>query len=398
MAEFFTSLPSLKIFTSSTCDDWVDRLNHGYTCLLLISFAILVSTAHLVGSPIKCWVPAEYDDVDENTNPYEHYVHNYCWMRNTYYIPMFESIPTDIKQRQEEEITYYQWVPLILLIQAFFFKIPFLQWKLLHTNSGLNLTNLCKTAENTQCSSPENRKGAIECLVFDLEKWIQRRQPFKHNSAERVKARLSHICCLYCNKREGTFLTGLYLFTKILYVVNVVGQIFLLNAFITTDHGSMYGLEWLGSFRTGTKVMESQRFPRVTLCDLYIRQMNNVQTFTVQCVLPINLFNEKIFLFIWFWFCLVAVLSAYSLIKWMILVVIKKNNYEYVKKYLKLGGKALQTSEKELCKKFAEKYLRDDGCFVARMVGMNSTDMVVMDMLTDAFTDYKERQKPDISD
>ncbi|XP_045181888.2 innexin unc-9-like isoform X2 [Mercenaria mercenaria] len=395
---YFAGLPSLKRFGSSRCDDWVDRLNHVHTSLLLLTLAILISTTHLVGSPIKCWVPAEFDDEDEHTNSFEHYIHNYCWMRNTYYIPMLDVIPTDVSRRQEEEITYYQWVPLILLLQAFLFKLPFILWKMLHVASGLNLSSLCKTAELTQCTSPEDRKGAIESLVFVMEKWIHSHQPYKHNALARAKARFSHVFCFYCNKREGTFLTGLYLFIKVLYFANVVGQIFLLNAFITTDQGSMYGLEWLQSFRSGSKVMESQRFPRVTLCDFLIRQMNNVQRYTVQCVLPINLFNEKIFLFLWFWFCFVAILSGYNFIKWIILIVVKRNNYDYVKKYLKLGGRTLQASDKQLCKKFAEKYLRDDGCFVARMVGMNSTDMVIMDMFSDLFAEYKERQKPDSSD
>lgn len=96
----FAALPSLKRFQSSRCDDWVDRLSHVYTSLLLLVFGILVSTAHLVGVPIKCWVPAEFDDDDEDTNSFEHYIHNYCWIKNTYYIPMLDSIPTDVSRRQ----------------------------------------------------------------------------------------------------------------------------------------------------------------------------------------------------------------------------------------------------------------------------------------------------------
>ena len=60
----------------------------------------------------------------------------------------------------------------------------------------------------------------------------------------------------------------------------------------------------------------SERFPRVTLCDFQIRQLVNVQDYTVQCVLPINLFNEKIFLLIWFWLVFVAVATFVNLLRW----------------------------------------------------------------------------------
>ncbi|XP_053383040.1 innexin unc-9-like isoform X2 [Mercenaria mercenaria] len=386
----YDALSPLKLFSSSHCDDWVDRLSHAVTVLLLLAFAITVSTTHIVEPPISCWVPAEFD---KGTGSFEDYVNTYCWLKNTYYIPMLEEIPTDVLHRQQEEITYYQWVPLIFLLQALLFKLPHILWKILRNNCGLELGKLCKTAGNTQCQSPAERSETISVIVFSILCWIKGRQRYiKQNACVRAKTWLSRFCCFYGNKREGTFLTALYLAIKLLYLTNVIGQIFLLNAFITTDK-SVYALEWLGSFHSSSSFVESKRFPKVTLCDYQIRQMNNVKKYTVQCVLPINMFNEKLFLFLWFWFCLLAILNVFSMANWLYLIIWKKNNYNFVMKYFKIDGQRLKQADKEACKKFTEDFLRNDGCFLVRMVGMNSSELVVIDLLKELFTQYKKDQK-----
>ena len=49
--------------------------------------------------------------------------------------------------------------------------------------------------------------------------------------------------------------------------------------------------------------------------------MGNLHRYTVQCVLMINMFNEKIFMFLWFWFVLVLVIFCGSLIYWSAFLV-----------------------------------------------------------------------------
>ena len=93
-------------------DDFSDRLSHRYSTAILIVFAIVVSTKQYVGDPINCWVPAHF------TGNWEEYTNNYCWIRNTYYLPFENYIPKEHEDDKRQMITYYQWVPMILLVQV----------------------------------------------------------------------------------------------------------------------------------------------------------------------------------------------------------------------------------------------------------------------------------------
>ena len=44
---------------------------------------------------------------------------------------------------------------------------------------------------------------------------------------------------------------------------------------------------------------------------------DNIHTYTVQCSLPINLFNEKIFLIIWFWLYFTTLFTLFGFVYWL---------------------------------------------------------------------------------
>ncbi|KAK3082805.1 hypothetical protein FSP39_005901 [Pinctada imbricata] len=383
-------VPSLSKLRKSTGDDWIDRVSHLYSVILLVIFAIVVSTGQFVGDPIQCWCPAEFTDA------YEAYTNSICWISNTYYIPMEDTIPSDIQARQDREITYYQWVPIILLFQAFLFKVPNVVWKLLHGGAGVDLSKVVKLAEETQCSSPEDRETAVNHLAIYLDKWLSTNQEYKHNFMVRARRNVNKIClnCL-CDKRQGTYLIGLFLIVKILYLVNVVSQFFILNAFMATEY-NLYGFEYLEMMASGRPMRESPRFPRVTLCDFQIRQLQNLQRWTVQCVLPVNLFNEKIFIFLWFWLVLVGFLAGFGLLKWLFYQIYRNNKVQYIKKMLKSNPEIrdnFSKTDKALCREFAENYLRNDGVFLLYMIAKNATDLVVTDLVYEMWNIFKKKVK-----
>jgi len=54
-----------------------------------------------------------------------YYTDNICWIKNTYYIPLEETIPNK-DEEITSEINYYQWVPIVLVLQALAFYMPYM--------------------------------------------------------------------------------------------------------------------------------------------------------------------------------------------------------------------------------------------------------------------------------
>jgi len=55
-------------------------------------------------------------------------------------------------------------------------------------------------------------------------------------------------------------------------------------------------------------------FPRVTKCTFHkFGPSGSLQTHDALCVLALNILNEKIYIFLWFWFIILAVISGMAL-------------------------------------------------------------------------------------
>jgi len=58
--------------------------------------------------------------------------------------------------------------------------------------------------------------------------------------------------------------------------------------------------------------------------------MGNVHRHTVQCTLPLNLYNEMMFIFLWFWFLAVAAVTVLSLAWWVFYAISVPGRVVYV--------------------------------------------------------------------
>jgi innexin len=91
------------------------------------------------------------------------------------------------------------------------------------------------------------------------------------------------IFCIRIGRNLGSYVATLYLFVKLLYLCNVIGQFFMLNSFIGRGRPipvvsscckksilldyTLWGFKAMTSLWTGEGWNDSPVFPRVSLCD-----------------------------------------------------------------------------------------------------------------------------------
>ncbi|OWF53666.1 Innexin unc-9 [Mizuhopecten yessoensis] len=368
-------------------DDIVDRVNHFYTTGIFIIFTVVVSARQYVGDPIRCWCPAQFPGTHVD------YTNNICWISNTYYIPMKDIVPPieQLHMRKEKELNYYQWVPVMLLVQALLFYCPCIIWRLMNGNSGINVDRIVSLAGDAQYESPDSRIRTIKYLVRHMDRCLDNQRDTRGWCCVTLRHILSAKLSLICGRRYGNYLVAIYLLIKALYIANCIGQLFMLNSFLGTDY-HVYGFQVMEELIDGKEWSASHRFPRVTLCDFQIRQITNVQQYTVQCVLPINLFNEKIYIFMWFWLVFVAIVTCYSFANWIWHMMFPTTRIQYVRKFLKLMDRLGTGPDRKLAGRFVLEYLRHDGVFTLRLIGKNSSDIVVAEIVAGLWDMYRSKK------
>ena len=383
----FQSLAHYTGLRSASSDDWADKLNHVYTVLLLILSACVLITRQYVGSSISCWNPGEADKSHHIT-----YAENYCWVSDTFVVSDDERFPNVDENVNHQRISYYQWIPFILIFQAFLFKLPNLIWRLFNGKAGINLEKLVALAHETQFGNYADREKIISHIAHYTNKWITINQELKETSCIKFRQQMAKHACFLCNQKEGTFLTGLYLVSKMFYFTNVIVQFYILDIFLWPEDFNGWDVV-MKAFKTG-RLTQSSVFPRVTFCDFQVRSVSKHQ-FRIQCVLPINMFNEKIFLMFWLWFLFVAVCTGLSLLKTIYVSICKKDYTHFAEKYLRCVSveEDKGSTPDNFFKDFTMKYLKRDGIFVMKVIGRASTDIVVMDLMESLWNIYTSKPK-----
>lgn len=297
MFDVFGSVKGLLKIDSVCIDNNIFRLHYKATVVILVAFSLLVTSRQYIGDPIDCIV----DDVPLNI------MDTYCWIYSTFTIPnrIGGRVGKDVVQPGiashvdgEDEVKYhryYQWVCFVLFFQAMFFYLPRYMWKMWEG-------------------------GRIKMLVLDLNCPIISDEC----KADRKKLLIDYFAT---NLHTQNFYAIRFFLCEFLNFVNVIAQIFFMDYFLDGEF-STYGSDVLKF----TEMEPEDRadpmarvFPKVTKCTFHkYGPSGSIQKLDGLCVLPLNIVNEKIYVFLWFWFLFVAVLSGLNLVYRTAVVVMPK--------------------------------------------------------------------------
>lgn len=127
-------------------------------------------------------------------------------------------------------LAYYQWIPFILLLMSVLFYIPSILWHALSTKTGFDIANLVKTLHNMEQLNPDIRERTLRYIARHIDRALEIQREIGTGFFSQFKRILRRHCPLFIiGRAQGNYLTFIYLIVKLLYITNVIGQLFLLN-------------------------------------------------------------------------------------------------------------------------------------------------------------------------
>ncbi|EGT32655.1 hypothetical protein CAEBREN_17355 [Caenorhabditis brenneri] len=369
--------------------DFVDKLNYCATTIGLVLSSAFITGWSFVGSPIDCWFPAYYKGW------WAEYALDYCYVQNTFFVPFsedktersynWEQLVADKQNttslKQTNQIGYYQWVPFILALQAILFYFPVVIWRLFYGMAGQNVTSLCNTCTATE-GNEESRKGTISTIAGYISQKRNRNLMVKQLSG-------------FQNRANGSAVLTSYLFMKVLFLINVLLQFVLLKRMLGVD-SYFWGAEVTADLWQGNEWPETGNFPRVTMCEYEVRNLDNIHKHSVQCVLMINMFNEKIFVALWWWLCFLTVVTISNTIYWFWRASGTSVSKNFIRPYVEDIDPKVKNNRGKL-QQFVSEFLSPDTVFLLRIIELNNGKTPVVELIRDMWRRFNTAVPPPYS-
>ncbi|XP_063412392.1 innexin unc-7-like [Mytilus trossulus] len=383
--EYDSAKNILYIKISGSDDPLVHQANRLGCLLIFLNVAIFLSTRGLAKSPMHCWCPAQFPGSQVR------YINDYCWVKNTYVVDFNESLSTASSTKEIRTIQYYQWLPLIFAFQALFFYVPRMFWLAFSGYSSLNIKKLLQMTDNITFSYGNDRNDKVKVTVQYLQKYLKIRN--RLNIQNKTWEGPRELLATY-GFHKGNFLVFIFLMTALLYVISTIVQFFMVDVLLGIDFKTL-GVDVLSRVYNDITIFDHRRFPIVTFCDFDIRQMTNLQRWTVQCSLPINLYSDMIFIIDWFILVFMAILNFIYFIYHLVSTILPYRAEMYIRKFMEMDGDRVSKYQKipehdlEKQRDFIHCYLRRDGVFLIWLMSNKVNQVLAGEIVNSLWKNYQ---------
>jgi len=277
-----TEIEGIKDITESilgigdvSIDNFTFKLFYKWSLSFYIASFALVQANQFFGDPLAC--ETADDSIDEDA------ITNYCYMFSKFLVP--DNYRGFCRSRAHENTdlynSYYQWVAIFFMVQAFLFYIP-------------------------RCIWLSMEGGMMSFLVTGcLDRVVE-------NAAEKQETLMRNYC-EYVHNKFNKYAFGFF-FCELLNVVITISQIFVTHAFLNYqyfDYGYLvyqyYSLDSeTRSLKTTFNPM-CEVFPNVVACNFHrFGKGGHQETKNAICILGLNIINSKVFALLWLWHCVLV--------------------------------------------------------------------------------------------
>ncbi|XP_018802283.1 PREDICTED: innexin inx5 [Bactrocera latifrons] len=359
----YLQLKSVRIY------DVVFTLHSKCTVVILLTCTFLLSAKQYFGEPIQCLGDDKYGE----------FVNSYCWTLGTYIYNVYDVqdriphgnkllntqtgeaspyiaeglIPEVYGVTERVYLRYYQWVIMLLLLQSVFFYFPSFLWKMWE---GQRLKQLC--SEVGDALIPEN------------------------TYVERLKLLVKYFSTNYKEIHFCYMVKGLTceVLNFVIGIINILLLDVFLNGFWTKYIEALIAVlryDWDNWNR-----MSSRIFPKVAKCDYFVFGPGGSQTKRdVLCILPLNILNEKIFVFLWCWFLIMAVIAGLNLLYRLFLMSSRTFRLKMISTQLR----PMSTTQVQL----ALENISFGDWFLLFKVSVNINPMLFRDLINELYKQHK---------
>uniref|UniRef100_A0A1I8JN32 Innexin n=1 Tax=Macrostomum lignano TaxID=282301 RepID=A0A1I8JN32_9PLAT len=204
--------------------------------------------------------------------------------------------------------------------------------------------------------------------------------------------------CFWYGRKSGFALFFLYLINKLVHLCAALGHLFMMRSFLSALKDLHFGWTCAVDLVARREWRQTRVFPRVTFCDIPIKHLGQWNTRSIQCVLPLNILNEKLYIFLWFWTRVLH--QPDSDINHCVAVRVFtpkiSSSSNTCTKLALLVDKAKDEEEHQLRKDFVRVFLSLDGLFLLNLMEHNAGNMCVTgDHLQSVQSLQKEQRRED---